>query len=69
MFPACMSVYHMCAWCPQGQKRPSDSLGLELEIIVKTLWVLGTEPWSSGGASSLTTELPLQPHLNVLRVE
>lgn len=47
----CLSVYYMCTWCPQGQKRASDSLGLELEMIVKTLWVLGTEPWSSRGRS------------------
>lgn len=23
IFPACMSMYHMCAWCP---KRPADNI-------------------------------------------
>lgn len=28
--PACMCVYQVCAWCPQGQKKGSDPLELEL---------------------------------------
>ena len=24
LLPVCVSVYHMCAWCPEGQKRASD---------------------------------------------
>lgn len=31
----------------KGQKRESESLGLELQIVVTTMWLLGTKLWSS----------------------
>ena len=40
-----------CICACRSQKRVSGPL--ELEVIVSCLmWVLGTEPWSSGGAAS-----------------
>ena len=35
VLPTCMYVYHVCTWYPQeGQKRISNTLELELWIIV-----------------------------------
>ena len=34
ILPSCVSVHHVCAWCPQ---RP----GLELQILVRCHWALG----------------------------
>lgn len=38
--------------CLGGQRRVLDPLGLELKTRGEPLWVLGTEPWSSGRAAS-----------------
>lgn len=27
VLPACLSVYHLCAWCPQ---RPEEDIGFEV---------------------------------------
>lgn len=49
----------MCVWVPcmcgaqQGQKRVSDTLGMELQMVVTTLWVLGSKLGSSGRAMSV----------------
>lgn len=44
-----LSVCHMCVDASGDQKRVSDFLGLELQVIVSHLaWVLGTELESSG---------------------
>lgn len=34
VWPACVSVCYVQAWCPEGQKRVSDALGLGLQCIV-----------------------------------
>jgi hypothetical protein len=47
---ACMFVYHVCT-C-QGEKA-SDALELELQLIVKILWVLETKPRSPVRAVSV----------------
>lgn len=31
---ACMYVYHVCAWCSGDQKRGSDPLELEIQMVV-----------------------------------
>lgn len=31
----------------KGQKRASDPVGLELQVVTCLMWVLGTELWSS----------------------
>jgi hypothetical protein len=46
---------YLCTMCILGalrdQKRASDSLELELLIVLwATMWILGVEPWSSGEA-------------------
>lgn len=39
-----MHVYHVCAWCPQRQKRILHALEVELQITGATLCVLGSKP-------------------------
>lgn len=34
----CTPVY---AWCPRRSERASDLLGLELHMVVRSIWVLG----------------------------
>lgn len=34
------------------QKRASDPLGLEVQMVVNVMWMMGSEPSSSGRASS-----------------
>lgn len=46
VWPECMSVYHVCPWYCTGQKRASDTLALELPVVVGA----GSEPRSSGKA-------------------
>lgn len=56
-----MRVYrcHMHTGAQRSQKRASDSLELELQVVVSTpmapTWVLETEPNSSGKARSTLT--------------
>lgn len=38
----------------QSPQRPEDGLELELQAVVGQAWMLGTELWSSGAASTLT---------------
>lgn len=38
----------------QSPQRPEDGLELELQAMVGQAWMLGTELWSSGAASTLT---------------
>lgn len=40
----CMSVHYMSTWCPQ--KPEVDALGLELQRVRATTWVLEIEPGS-----------------------
>lgn len=51
-----MIIYmHVCMCMPgdiSGQKRASDLLELDLQTIMSTMWVLGTEPVSSAGTAS-----------------
>lgn len=47
-----MSVYHVCAWCPVGEKRAFVPLKLKLLKVVSHHCVLGTEFKSSEGALS-----------------
>jgi hypothetical protein len=52
---ACIYVCVPCAYSDhRGQKKPSNPMGLQLESIVNhhIIWVLGTEPGSSGRAAS-----------------
>jgi hypothetical protein len=42
----------MCVWCPRRPEEGSDTLKLEVELVVSTMWVLGTEPGSSSRAAS-----------------
>lgn len=45
-----------------GQKRTTDTLGLELQTTVAAAWMLGIESRSSGSAPvAFTRALPLQP--------
>jgi hypothetical protein len=43
---ACMSMYHTQASCLRS--KGASELDLELQMVVKILWVLGIEPESSG---------------------
>lgn len=51
----CLSVYtyvhHVSAWCSVRQKRASDAQELELQIVVVTMWMLGTKPESYSKSS------------------
>ena len=47
--PLCVPDVH------RDQKRALDSLELELQMVVTTMWVLGTEPRSSTRAVSALT--------------
>lgn len=61
MFTTCMRGTH------GGQKRALDPLGLGLQILWATIWMMGTESWSSLGAvsalncwaSSSASQIPL----------
>lgn len=39
-----MPVYHLCAWCPRGQKRVLGSLEVYLQMVVSYHVCAGTEP-------------------------
>jgi hypothetical protein len=45
-------VYHVYTGAPGNQKRASDTLELELKMIVRTIWVLVAELRSSAKAVS-----------------
>ena len=49
VLPELVSMHHVYAWCPQ---RSEDSVELELQIVMRHLWMLGIEPRSSRRASS-----------------
>jgi hypothetical protein len=55
VYSGCMSVYHVCARCPQRPKRASDTLELNWRYrqLRAILWVLGTEARSSGRAAGV----------------
>jgi hypothetical protein len=38
-----MYVYNLHVWCLQSQKRLSDPLDLEIQVVVSTMWVLGSK--------------------------
>lgn len=60
MFCLCFCLeYHVHAWCPGGQKRVSDPLGLELPSVC---WELNPGPVEEQPVL-LTTEPSLQPCL------
>ena len=42
----CVCVPHACS-TQRGQKGALAPLGLELQMFIRALWVLGIEPWSS----------------------
>ena len=45
---------HMCMGASRGQKKLSDPLNLELQVIIGYLmWVLGIELWFSGRVVSV----------------
>jgi hypothetical protein len=46
------SVHHVCTQCCGDQRRTSDPLELELQVVVATMWVLRIEPRSSGRPAS-----------------
>ena len=53
VLPVCMDVFHMYAWClRRPEKSVSDCLGLEFQIFVSPMWVLGIKPRSSGRAAN-----------------
>lgn len=50
----CMYV-HTCAYLApacEGQTRALDLLGLQLQVVVSHIWVLGIEPLYSGRAAN-----------------
>jgi hypothetical protein len=52
-----------------GQKRVSDPLELELQMLLATMWMLAIELGSSGKAVLLlTTEPPLKPYYDFLKL-
>lgn len=48
---AYLSIHHICAWCLL-KKSTSDPLKLELQMVLVSMWVLGTKPRSSARATS-----------------
>lgn len=61
-FFMCIGVLPLCVSAYRGQKR-SLELELELQMVVTTVRVLGTEPRPSARAiNALNTEPSLQPH-------
>jgi hypothetical protein len=52
VFSACMSGYHMHTECLRRPEEGVSTLELEIQVIVVTMWVLGTDPGSSGRAIS-----------------
>lgn len=45
---ACLSMYHMLAWCPQGSEGGIRSgTGVRDDCELSIMWVLGMEPWKS----------------------
>lgn len=62
VFPACMYVQHMSAWCPWSSEDGTGSLKLELRIVVSCHVVLGTDLEFFVGTSALNLFEPfLQP--------
>lgn len=45
-------VYHVCAWCPQGQEEGIRSLALELQMVWLIVCMLGIKPGSSKRTAS-----------------
>lgn len=51
VLPVRMFMYHMWGWCPEV-RRVSNTLGLELQMVVSHLVGASIESWSSARASS-----------------
>lgn len=49
----CVCVLHACPGANRGQKRVSDLLELELQMVVNQYVVLGTQSWPSARAESI----------------
>ena len=57
---ACVYVHHVQESAYKAQKRASDSLEMELQMVMAVIWVLGAEPRSFVRAgSTLATGPPL----------
>ena len=65
VLPACMSVHHSYGWCPQklraGQKRASNPMELELQMVVvelpKGCWELDQVLWKSSQCAIISPSL------------
>ena len=51
ILPACTYAHHLPG-VPGGQMRAPDSLEVEFQVVMATVWVLGVEPRFSAGVTS-----------------
>ena len=52
VLPACMSIQHLHAWCPEKPELGVGSLGISYRQLGVAIWVLGIEPMSLGRLAS-----------------
>lgn len=60
---------HSSAGCHGGQKQVSDPLELDLQVVVCSLCMLGTELTSERATAVLTAETLISPAHHVSRLE
>lgn len=55
----CMDVLSACT--SAHQERPLHSMGVQSQTVVSTMWVLGIELTTFGGAAHLLNRCPISP--------
>lgn len=53
VLPACISVYHVCVWCPWSPEEGVDPLEVELQMLVSCFVVLGIIERRSSARSAM----------------